>query len=267
MGSPTIQIYQIFYNEQTRQAVDPLYIPLDNTQGPKEWFEFYPIRQFLEQNELKDNTYYGFLSPKFFHKTQVHAQDLIHFINEQAQQAPVDAFLSSLGLNALSYYQNMFEQAETAHPGIKALSQRCLNAMGIPINLDHLVSTNHNAVFCNYIIANKTYWSAWKVLADKFYHLVENDTTDLGMALRADTDYLGDKAAMRTFIQERFPSLILANPAYKTRIFGHEWQALEQKLFYPEELAHYFKQRYLQTHDPMDLAVFKHLTHLVQFNS
>lgn len=50
----TIKLYQIYYNEETRSKIDPLYIPLDNSNSPKpEWFEFYPIKCFLDQNEIR----------------------------------------------------------------------------------------------------------------------------------------------------------------------------------------------------------------------
>ena len=253
-----IRLYQICYNEETKQAIDPLCIPLDNSHSPKlEWFEFYPIKQFLDNNELEENTYYGFLSPRFYEKTGVTIGNLINLIQENSQEG-IDVFLSSLGFGSIAYYQNLFEQGEMWHSGLKQLTQQALNKMGISVNLDTLVSSTHSAAYCNYIIGNKAYWQEWRQLADSFYNLVENDKSELGEMLRADTAYWRGDSPMRTFIQERLPSVILASNKYKTCSFGREINPnlLEHSKF---EMCNYFKGRYNQTRDPMDLAVYRHI--------
>ena len=262
----SIKIYQIFYNEETRNQIDPRYIPLDNTHSPKpEWFEFYPIKSFLDNNELEDNTYYGFLSPRFYEKTGVSAEQLIAIIQEKSQDN-IDVFLSSLGFGSIAYYQNSFEQGEVWHPGLKELSQQALNKMGVCINLDELVSSSYSTAYCNYIIGNKRYWHEWKILADKFYNLVENDTSELGETLRAKTSYHRGETAMRTFIQERLPSIILALNNFRTISFGREIhpQFLEPAKY---EMCNYFKSRYTQTKDPLDLLVYKHIRHTISIST
>ena len=40
-----IYAYQIYYSEQTRDALDPGFLPLDNLANPRpDWREYWPIR-------------------------------------------------------------------------------------------------------------------------------------------------------------------------------------------------------------------------------
>lgn len=70
-------VYQIFYDQRSRQALDPEFLPLDNSRDARpDWFEFWPIRQYLLANTLREGDWYGFLSPRFRAKTGVDAAHL-----------------------------------------------------------------------------------------------------------------------------------------------------------------------------------------------
>ena len=63
-------IYQIYYDEPSRQALDSGFIPLDNTDNLRpDWSELWVIRRFLLNTPLIEDQWYGFLSPKFTAKT------------------------------------------------------------------------------------------------------------------------------------------------------------------------------------------------------
>ena len=268
MNTPKIEIYQIYYNEATRQSLDPDFIPLDNTHGPKEWYEFYPMLQFLNTHELDDDTYYGFLSPKFFEKTGVCGKDLHQIIQRHAIDVDgnrVDVFLSSVGFNSLTYHQNVFYQGERNHPGFLSLMQLSLRKMGIFLDLKSMISTNYNSAFCNYVIAKKRYWQQWQKIANQFYALVENDQSEIGRMLRQNTNYMADPAPMRAFIQERFVSVVLAMDGYRTMPFGFETSKLNLDADNIFGLCHYFKTKYEQTRNMEDLLMYQKLKELVYF--
>ena len=73
-----MKIYQIFYNQETKEMLDPEFIPFDNT-NPSEpsWFEFEHIKKILESNVFDDNEYIGIFSPRFFEKTGMSGNDVI----------------------------------------------------------------------------------------------------------------------------------------------------------------------------------------------
>lgn len=210
-----IHLYQIYYNEQTRAQLDPGFIPLDNTDNLcPEWYEFWVIKNFLEQNDLADGAFYGFLSPKFGAKTGLTAEQLKALM--VPHQADTDVFLVATAWSQLAYFQNPFEQGEFWHPGIFDLSQQVTDALGLGIRLDDMVCCSHNFAFCNYIVARKPYWQAWKKLADAFFELVETRQDVLGEVLRGETSYVSRLAPMRAFVQERLPAIVLQQQRYRT---------------------------------------------------
>ena len=67
-----VRAFQIFYNEKSRALLDPDFEPLDNLKNERpDWYEYWPIRNYLMQNRLDESAYYGFLSPNFYEKTRL----------------------------------------------------------------------------------------------------------------------------------------------------------------------------------------------------
>lgn len=108
---------------------------------------------------------------------------------------------------------NPFEQGEVWHPGILNLSQSFFDKAGLNVELNKLVTYSKTSVFSNYIIAKPKFWHEWITIADNFFEIVErkathefNQLTSYGCAL--------NQTSMKTFIQERFASVILARGGY-----------------------------------------------------
>jgi hypothetical protein len=65
-----MKIYQIYYSEKTKSSNDSGFLQLDNLGNDRpDWREYWPIRKYFLENTLEENTFYGFLSPKFKDKT------------------------------------------------------------------------------------------------------------------------------------------------------------------------------------------------------
>lgn len=207
-----IEIHQIFYNDKTRTSVKPPFIPLDNTLGEKSWFEFWPILNFLNKNELREDTLYGFVSPKFTEKTGITPAQAIQSI--QARNG-ADVLLFSYKWDLLSYFLNPWEQGEIWHPGITRETQKFLYAENIQTNLKYLITSCRSSVFSNFIVANKKYWSIWKAISTKFYIYANNPYNEIYMM---NTTYMDKQYPMKVFIQERFPTLILSLMRFKTEV-------------------------------------------------
>jgi len=208
-----IHIHQIFYNEETRQQLDPGLIPLDNSANLRpDWYEFWPMHHWLTSHQLNENDWYGFLSPKFFRKTGFTSVDIANVIDQFREEANVVTF--SVSWDQAAYFKNVFEQGETWHPGITQLTQQFLNSIGESINLTEMVNYANTAVFSNFIIAKPVFWKNWLRLADAFFAYAEsneplkNQTTSYGSEL--------NQASMKTFIQERFASIVLSQINFVT---------------------------------------------------
>ena len=205
-----IFIHQIFYDELSRKSLDPQFIPLDNTNGPSDWFEFYPIMDYLKKTKLKENSWYGFLSPKFSQKTGIPASEVINIISRFSDQANVAIF--SPAWDQLAYFRNPFEQGEFAHPGLLEISQKFINETSLNIDLAKLVTHSSTAVFSNFIIAKPEYWTQWLKIACQFYKY----STGNGLGETSYLDAKNKMGPMKTFIQERLSSLVLSQGNFNT---------------------------------------------------
>jgi hypothetical protein len=71
---PAIFIYQILNHYTKPGDLDPGFLVLDNSSNERpDWFEYWPIRKFLLSEPLDEESFYGFLSPKFKYKTNLSA--------------------------------------------------------------------------------------------------------------------------------------------------------------------------------------------------
>ena len=208
-----IYIHTIYYNFDTKKNISPHFIPLDNSNNNgNEWFEFLPILNYLQSNELEENAFYGFLSPKFSKKTGYQPSYVIDLITKYGNIA--DIFLFSPGWDQISYFLNPWEQGEVWHPGLMNASQRFLDNYGLKLDLSILVTDSTNSVFSNFIVAKKGYWLNWLKIAKSFYCYAENSNN----LIKNQKICYGSKEnqyPLKTFIQERFASLVMLNHNYK----------------------------------------------------
>lgn len=206
-----ILIHQIFYDEESKSKVMKGFIPLDNSNYKDNgWFEFSPMLSFLRTTELEDDVWYGFLSPRFFEKTNFSSEYVINLIEKIGHLGDVALFPT--GWDQLSYFLNPWEQGEIWHPGIQEKTQLFLDSSNFKINLKNIVTDTTTSVFSNFIVAKKNYWIEWKKISELFFNYEESTISNSYTKYRNSTN----KYLMKAFIQERFASLILATGKYKT---------------------------------------------------
>ena len=110
-----IFIYQIHY--MRRALLDPGFRVLDNSSNERaDWFEYWPIRKFLLNEPLDEDSFYGFLSLKFQQKTNLSAAAVREFVSRESSTA--DVILLSPSLHATAYHLNLFQFGDAAHPGL-----------------------------------------------------------------------------------------------------------------------------------------------------
>jgi len=205
-----IEIRHIFYNEETLSQTPSSFIPLDNIDGDKSWYEFLPILNFLKNTKLQENVFYGFLSPSFTFKTRFTPEALINAVKNNSDK---DVVLFSHGWDQLSYFINPWEQGEVVHPGISKATQDFLNSIGLNIKISELVTSRKNSVFSNYVVAKKSYWDRWKALATQFFTYTDKLNKEISLL---KTKYGNRELPMKVFMQERFPSILLADKEFST---------------------------------------------------
>ena len=133
------RVYQIFYNDETREAVDPAFEPLDNMANERpDWREYWPMRKFLLANTLEPDTFYGFLSPRFCSKANIPAAEVIAFIEKMGETSDLVSFSPFPDHNGL--FINVIEQGEYAHPGLAGCMQAFLDIT--PAEFERIMNVN-----------------------------------------------------------------------------------------------------------------------------
>ena len=214
-----VHIHQIYYDEATRARLDPGFIAFDNLANERsDWREFWPIRRYLLNATLVEEDFYGFLSPKFYDKTNLKAADVQSFI--AACDARTEVVLFSPSIHASAYYLNVFLHGEAQHPGLLGISERLLERAGRPMSLRTLVNDSSDTVFATYLVARPRFWRAWLALNEPIFAIAEGRGDPLGDELRAMTSYGGRaNVPMKVFVVERMTSLVLIrDPSFVTRV-------------------------------------------------
>jgi hypothetical protein len=208
-----IFIYQIFYAKP--EELDPGFLTLDNSANERpDWFEYWPIRKFLRNEPMDEESYYGFLSPRFKQKTNLNAAAAREFVSRQTPATDVVLLTPSLHLTA--YHWNVFKYGDVVHPGLLDAATQFFKRIGQPTNFDQLVTTSRNEVYSNYVIAKPRFWRAWLEVTEQLLAIAESPTDPLGAVLRKTTTYRGRRdSQMKVFLLERIATWILArNPGF-----------------------------------------------------
>lgn len=202
-----MKIYQIFYDQNTKNKLDPEFIPFDNT-NPSEpsWFEFEPIKKILESNFFDDNEYVGIFSPRFFEKTGMSGSDVIKILEKS--KSDVISFSPNLPSSVL--YLNSFHQGDAIHPGLLNISMQVNRCIGLKLDLENIVSTQYRTIFSNYFVAKYSFWKFWLSFAIKIYFLSKNKSNLLSKKLIRPTFYKNRMGyQMKVFIMERLVNTLL----------------------------------------------------------
>jgi len=209
-------VYEIRHSADQRH--DPDLLSLDNTSNERpDWFEYWPIRHYLQTQPLVESAFYGFFSPRFKSKTSLSGWEVHEFICQHGDRADVLLFTPSLHLTA--YHLNVFKYGDTCHPGLQSLASRFFRRIGRPTDLDTLVTHSGNEVYCNYIVARPLFWRAWLQVCERLFDIAESPEDPLGIELRRSTTYRGrHNAEMKVFLMERIATWLLArNPQFAVK--------------------------------------------------
>jgi hypothetical protein len=263
-------VYQIFYDEKSKAMLDPGFIPLDNTANERpDWFEFWVIYQFLMHNDLEPDCWYGFLSPRFHEKTKFTSQIVFDTLKQSAEG---EVALFSPHWDMIAIFLNVFEHGEYEHPGLTNLSQGFCNSIGLDVQLRKLVNCASNAVFSNYIVAKPRFWERWLWMADHFFELVEHEAPKI-FSLTTAYGLAGGQAPMKTFIQERFASIILSTEKFSVLTPAPNQVPMEiSRMFHFDEdtvsklqMCEQLKSEFNKSNDPECLEKFRQVRETISF--
>lgn len=214
-----VELFQICYNESTRESMAPGFLELDNLANERpDWREFWPMRQYLMRHELQDGVFYGFFSPRFTYKTGLNYEAINEFA--RVHGAGQDVLIFSPFWDLSSLFLNPFEQGEFFHPGLMDIAQRFVCSVGDSPRLMDRVMHGQNTVFSNYFIAKKSFWLRWLELGEKLFEAAENPESELAQGLNQNTIYSHDWLPQKIFVQERLVNVLLSSGAFKSKAWN-----------------------------------------------
>lgn len=204
-----VKIYQAYYSEQSRLELDQGFIPFDNLANPRpDWREYWFMRQYFLNEQLDENTFYGFLSPKFHEKTGLSSQQVYSFIDANADQA--DIILFSPFFDQTVMYLNQFQQGVLAHKGIEQCFKMVINKIAPGTDMNDLIMHSGNSVYSNYFVAKPVFWQKWLSICEELFQEAEVGKTLLAQHLNADTTHENKLLPCKSFVFERIVSLMLS---------------------------------------------------------
>jgi len=204
-------IHQIYYSPETRAALDPGFIPLDNTGQRPDWYEYWPIRRFLTENTLDPNARYGFFSPKFQEKTALTSAQVEEFLASTPDDVDVITFSPHFWHTA--FFQNVFEQADYWHHGIANTLAAAVSLISPGTTAETLVNglvmSSAQTVYCNYFVARPRFWQRWLALCEVIFNAAEAGN-DIELRRQLNLAVTHEPVApAKVFAIERIVSLIL----------------------------------------------------------
>lgn len=205
------EIYQIFYDDCSREKVHPNFIPLDNTHGPSDWYEFYPMLNTLRATKLEEDVWYGFLSPNFFEKSGI---NYLEFDALLERHANFDVGLFSSVWPDLALYLNTWEQGDLHHPGLKKYFDDFITFSNRDPLPEPTVSDFNTSVFSNYVVGKKKFWLDWLRIAEEF--LLFSERAQDRDNFETYTKYRGRDEPMKVFAQERLCNYLFLQNRYRS---------------------------------------------------
>ena len=254
-----IFVRQIYYDAESKAALDPQFIPLDNSGNERpDWREYHPIRKFLLTHKLEDNCYYGFFSPRFESKTKLTSTEVVDFVR---QNAGVDAVLFCPHFDQSAFFLNVFEQGELHHKGLAQASEALFKAIGIDVDIKTLVNDSTNTIFANYFIARPNFWAHWFQAAERMYERCELSSHDVSQLLSPTTHRFAKEIELKVFVMERLATLLLSTSAdYRTAVYDPTMLPMPGSVLMP-----FLRQMVLCDALKMAYRRLKNRTYLLEF--
>lgn len=207
-----MKIYQVYFDDKSRQSLDKTFTPYDNSNPIKEKeFEYGVMRDiYFNHDPFKNNKYFGVLSWKFKEKTGLRGSDFVSWINKNKGY---DVYVINPYPEQSFINYNVWYQGEYWHPGLIELTEKLFKDAGIDIDIRSTRNSFDNCSFCNYWVANKKFWYKYMYYCEKLYKAIYEADDDDTKKLLFDISVYGGggDVAFFPFIFERMISAILAS--------------------------------------------------------
>jgi hypothetical protein len=227
----------ISYTAEIYDNVQAPFTPLDNRENPRpDWQEYWPIRKFLLNENLEEDHYYGFFSPRFQEKTGLNAAQIVDYVTKQSTANDIILFSPQPDMGA--FFKNIFDQNEVFDTGFKKSSQNFCNFAELNIDISPLVMDSTNIVFSNYFLAKPRFLRRWIAICEILFNVCENYPNIAQLHGWLHRTNYRNGIERKVFLLERIASLILSTEsewkshAHSPFLFAYSGSKLNK---FPEE--------------------------------
>lgn len=209
-----LNLYTIVYEEIPNMTDQ--FECLDNYSNERpDWREYWPIRNFIISNSIKDNEYYGFFSPKFFDKTGLNKEQVLNFCRKNIGNYDVISFSPQYDQSVI--FKNVFDQGNYHHPGLYQAAVIFLNEIGEDLEVLNKLSVVENSIFSNYFVASGRFIREWFNLTEKLFQICEELKSRAGQILTKKDSYMDQNLEFKVFVMERVCAYVLDRGAFTCR--------------------------------------------------
>ena len=218
-----MKIYQIYYDDQSKSALDPNFIPFNNTHPEKPFeFEYGVMRKLYFNSETFFNDeFLGVVSWKFQQKTFVNHAKFIGWMEWMHKNKVGDIYTINPYPHESKIFENVWRQGDHFHPGLLDFACKMFEKAGIDRELLNLKHSSSVACYCNYWVARQSFWDVYMSHTEKLYKAVyESDAETRNYLFHVQADKIIN-SGMFSFLFERMFSTVLAKHQEEFKVYPY----------------------------------------------
>lgn len=169
-----IKVFQIYYQQQQLNTLDPTFLPYDNTSNPnpalREWYIMEDL--YTQQHDLQAD-YWGAVSWRFQEKTGITGKEFVDFVKANPGY---DVYFVNPAIINEAVFANSWEQGDIHHPNISSIANTFLTKIGYTdVDVKSIVMDRTYAMYSNYFVASCEFWDRYVKFVRKIFTCAEED--------------------------------------------------------------------------------------------
>ena len=226
-----LRIFQIYYQPEQREQLEPTFEPYNNEGDRSPLLEFNVFQKLAKSELVQGADLWGALSWKFAQKTELSGASLRQTI---ADNPGYDVYYCNPYPELESQYHNLWLQGEVSHPDFLTLCQAFFEAADLdPAAINAFTPSQHFAA-SNYFVASPKFWRSYIEFVTSTIAKAEARLPDSAkdMLYSPSADRIGAHAGASylPFIVERLFGLFLAEQGKTFKAFKYPLPAKEEAL-------------------------------------
>lgn len=228
-----IGVHQVYFRDNQKNRLDPSFLEYDNSNVlHKDLYEYGPMLDIYERGIYKENDYTGVFSYKFNTKCNLSGKTFKEFV---LANPGYDVYFINPYPQLSYFYNNVWEQGECWHPGLKKTANILLKKLNICNRIDEVPRHDIDlASYANFWIGNKFFWDSYgKILMEIGLLFKKEEFKEI---LFKSTYHSNSTAPFFPFFIERlFSTYISLHTEIKCLAYSYTLRDIKGKCFFEEE--------------------------------